>query len=72
MARSAVKTYTTSQGDAWDLIAKRELGSEMFMQALMAANPQHRNLVLFPAGKRLVLPEVSPRLEEVPPLWKER
>lgn len=63
---------TSSQGDTWDLIAKRELGSEMLMHALMAANPQYRDLIVFPAGKRLALPQVSPRPEEVPPPWKRR
>ena len=58
------------QGDTWDWIAKRELGSEMLMHALLAANPRYRRLVVFPAGLRLRLPPVESRPEEAPPPWK--
>lgn len=35
------KTYTTVQGDRWDSVAYKQLGSCAYAPNLMAANPQH-------------------------------
>ena len=67
---SQVKTYTTTQGDTWDIIAKKTLGSEYYMSDLIDANPGCREIVIFPANITLIIPEVSaPILENIPP-WK--
>ena len=38
-------TYTTVQGDMWDLIAYQQMGNEMYMAILMAANIRYREVV---------------------------
>lgn len=64
------KTYTTAQGDMWDMIAKRTLDSEYNMSDLIEANPQHRETVVFPANVVLIIPEASSQtLQNLPP-WK--
>lgn len=67
-----MKTYTTVQGDTWDAIAYRELGSTAHTGALMAANRAQHGLLFFPAGVELVLPEAKAAKAEditIPP-WK--
>lgn len=54
-----MKKITTRQGDTWDIISKREYGSEMFMDTLISANISHRKTVLFPAGVMLDIPDVD-------------
>lgn len=51
--------YETSQGDTWDLIAYKELGSCTRMKELMNANYECRAYTVFPAGIKLVLPDVD-------------
>lgn len=63
-------TYTTLSGDVWDNIAYKQLGGERYTSLLMEANPDYLDIVIFPAGVELVLPEVtSPTPETLPP-WK--
>lgn len=63
-------TYTTLSGDVWDNIAYKQLGGERYTSLLMEANPEYLDMVVFPAGAELVLPEVtSPTPETLPP-WK--
>jgi phage tail protein X len=64
--------YITSQGQAWDQIAHQRWGSEALMHELMAANPAHRAVVIFPAGVELTIPDVSLPVDEEPPPWQER
>ncbi len=65
------KKYTTKQGDTWDSIALKQVGTESAMTELIEANPQHRTIVRFPAGVVLSIPEVSTVItpESLPP-WK--
>ncbi len=66
-----MKTYTTSQGDMWDMIAHKTLGSISLTDKLMMANRRYLSFYTFPAGIVLTLPEVrseSP-MEGLPP-WK--
>ena len=44
------KTYTTVQGDRWDSVAYKQLGSCAYAPNLMAANPKHLGYFVFPAG----------------------
>jgi len=64
------KTYITTSGDKWDLIAKKTLGNEMHMNALMQANIRHRNTFIFPAGIELVIPDIPAKPPEGLPPWK--
>ena len=50
--------YRTIQGDAWDAIAYRLWGKEHLMHLLMAANPAHMDVLIFPAGVELVVPDL--------------
>jgi phage tail protein X len=51
--------YTTRQGDTWDIIAYQQLGDELLLGKLKAANLQYMDYVIFPAGIKLVIPAVS-------------
>lgn len=65
------KTYTTMQGDTFDIIALRQLGSELYMSDIIAANPAHRETVIFPADVVLVMPDIPAGSKLVSlPLWK--
>lgn len=62
--------YSTIQGDTWDMIAFKQLGSEEYTNLLIQENPTYINQVIFPAGIELSLPEISiPKSSNLPP-WK--
>lgn len=63
------KTYTTVQGDMWDAIAYKTLGSSAYTGALMACNRAYLDRYTFPAGVVLTLPEVRQTAAGLPP-WK--
>lgn len=52
-------TYTTVQGDTWDLIAYKTLGSEYLLPLLLEANQKYRKVVIFSGGIVLNIPEVD-------------
>ncbi len=66
------KTYTTVQGDMWDSIAYKALGSVTLTDKLMMANRQYLHLYTFPAGVVLDIPEIKAEAaaEGLPP-WKQ-
>ena len=64
------KTYTTTQGDKWDLIAYHALGNEMRADALMQANLQHRHIFIFPANIQLAIPDLPAPIPGGLPPWK--
>ena len=63
--------YRTIQGDAWDAIAYRLWGKEHLMHIIMAANPAHMDVLIFPAGVELIVPDlpttVTTTTAELPP-----
>ncbi|MBE6901396.1 MAG: phage tail protein [Ruminococcaceae bacterium] len=63
-------TYTTIQGDTWDVIALKTLGSEMHSTAIMKSNVQYADIVTFSAGVQLNIPLVAPVQEQTLPPWK--
>ena len=63
--------YTTKQGDMWDLIAYNELGNELYMHYLIAANIKYREIVTFPAGITLTIPTISTPVGSSLPPWKQ-
>lgn len=67
----AANTYTTTQGDAWDTIAYKLWGEERLAHRLMQANPEHMDVLLFPAGLVLAVPvaEKVQKNMELPP-WR--
>lgn len=68
------KTYTTVQGDMWDSIAYRQLGSVAYTDLLIRQNIQCHDIYIFPAGIVLELPEVDAttdsNVDTLPP-WKQ-
>ncbi len=65
------RTYVTVQGDMWDYIAYTQLGSEHYIDALIAANRKYKDIYIFPAGIVLELPRLSgnEKSANLPP-WK--
>lgn len=66
-------TYTTIQGDTWDIIAKNVYGNELFMDKLIKANIDYRKIVIFSAGVVLEVPEIDTTSAEYDvnlPVWK--
>lgn len=64
------KTYTTIQGDMWDLIAKRLYGDETALNVLLEANQQYADTVIFPAGVVLKVPEYTAPVTSILPPWR--
>ena len=62
-------TYSTSQGDAWDFIAYKVLGSEKYTPELIKANPEHVQTFVFDANEELVIPEIETVKQSILP-WK--
>ena len=68
-----MSTYTTKQGDMWDLISYRLTGSNDQIIPLMQANPQYTETFIFPAGVVLVVPVLNNLVDyNVLPPWKRR
>lgn len=67
-----MKTYTTIQGDMWDSIAHKTLGSTDYAGALMVKNRAYLDYYIFPAGIVLELPEVRTAVSETLPPWKQK
>ena len=67
-----MNTYTTVQGDTWDMIAHQQLGSTDYTDQLISANLEHIGTFRFPAGITLRLPEIAeaPGVNGNLPPWK--
>jgi len=66
-----MKTYTTVQGDMWDSIAYKQMGSTDYTDRLMRLNPAYRHYYTFPAGVVLTLPERVYKISASLPPWKK-
>lgn len=62
--------YRTVQGDTWDMIAYRKLGSTNYTDQLVSANLEYVGMLLFPAGVTLRLPEITEKPSSNLPPWK--
>lgn len=65
--------YQTVQGDTWDQIAYRVYGSEFLTPPLLEANPAYLDMVIFPSGLLLAVPELAEEqlvAEDMPP-WRK-
>lgn len=51
--------YKTVSGDEWDEICYKHYGTEMVMDKVIHANPKYMDLVVFPAGIVLDMPEIE-------------
>lgn len=65
--------YKTMQGDTWDSIAYRLWGRENLMHQLILANPDYTDMLIFPAGTVLAVPDVesSTPASSLPPWMTE-
>lgn len=54
-----MKTYTTIQGDTWDLIAYKTLGSEYLLPLLFDVNQKYRDTIIFSGEIILSIPDVE-------------
>ncbi len=63
-------SYSTVQGDTWDVIAYKKLGSTDYTDQLISANLEHVGTLLFPTGITLRLPEITTKLSADIPPWK--
>jgi len=62
-------SYTTVQGDTWDLIAYNQYGDELQLHVLIETNPQHRETVIFPAGVELQIRDIGETARAPAPPW---
>ena len=68
-----MQTYTTIQGDTWDMIALAAYGDELKATHLMQerANITLLDIQIFPAGIEVAIPDVYDDLpEEDVPEWR--
>lgn len=65
-----MSTYRTIQGDTWDGIAYKIAGAEEFMTPLMQANPDYAEIVIFPTGVILNIPDVVIQSADILPPWR--
>lgn len=62
-------TYTTISGDTWDGIAFKLSGAESNMTALIQANLEYSEYVIFPAGITLYVPAFELSEYDTLPPW---
>lgn len=67
-----MNTYTTIQGDTWDLIAKKVYGDEKKLDVLMEYNFPVLDYTVFPEGIRLKIPELQTEETEHIPEWRKQ
>ncbi|MEA0565304.1 tail protein X [Lysinibacillus irui] len=64
-----MNSYTTIQGETWDLIAYKLWGSEYLLPLLLEANPQHRHTLFFSGDVILNVPEIDIAIYTPRPVW---
>ncbi len=64
-----MNSYTTIQGDTWDLIAYRLWGSEYLLPLLLEANQEYRNTIFFTGDVVLNVPDVDTAIYTERPSW---
>lgn len=65
-----LKTYTTIQGDMWDLIAFKAYGKEAYISKLLEANEDLREITVFPSGVEIICPEADAETSSILPPWR--
>lgn len=63
-------SYSTIQGDTWDMIAYSVYGDNSMLLKLMQANPQYIDIAVFDAGVILNCPDYDFVNVDLPP-WKK-
>ena len=65
------ETYTTIQGDTWDLIAYKVYGAEKYMRYLIEANWEQIDVLRFSSGTVLNVPDLPEETDEDAPFWRQ-
>ncbi|MDR2648753.1 MAG: tail protein X [Clostridiales bacterium] len=65
-----MKAYTTISGDVWDVIAKKVYGSELLADLLMANNFDLLDILVFPSGMTINIPDKPPDADMDLPPWR--
>lgn len=64
-------TYTTTQGQTWDMVAKEVYNDELKTDVLMQNNPKYIDIFVFSAGTILNVPLIEESESiELPP-WRQ-
>ncbi|MGL5512337.1 MAG: tail protein X [Sporomusa sp.] len=63
-------TYTTIQGDTWDIVALKIYGSEKHSDYLMSQNYDVLGVLIFPEGIKLNTPELPEEIDGDLPPWR--
>lgn len=66
-----MRTYTTIQGDTWDLISYNLYGDEKYMRYLIQANWDYADVLVFQAGVVLNVPDLPEEPDEDMPFWRD-
>jgi phage tail protein X len=64
-------TYTTIQGDTWDLISFKLFGSEKYMKNLIEANWPLLETLVFSSGTVITVPDLPEESDEDAPFWRQ-
>ena len=64
------RKYITVQGDTWDGIAFKLYGAEKYMKQLMEANLPLIDVLVFPSGTALDVPDIAEDGTENLPFWR--
>ena len=63
-------TYTTIQGDTWDMIAYKVYGKDACMAKLIEANDDLAHLAVFSSGVKIACPDIEPAASKILPPWR--
>ncbi len=64
------KQYITVAGDMWDTIAYKSLGNENYTDKLIKNNLQYQDIIVFPAGIIINIPDAVEQISPLLPPWK--
>jgi phage tail protein X len=66
-------TYSTLQGDTFDIVSLRLLGDEAYAGQIANLNPAHAHIVIFNAGVMLNIPSKpeTSQADNLPPWRRE-
>ena len=71
MAKAKYYTYTTKEGDTFDLLALRYYDEEKLANYIISANPYYADVVVFESGVKLTIPIIDePETTETKAPWR--
>lgn len=64
-------TYTSIQGDTWDMIAYKVYGAESAMVQLIHENSDFADIAIFPSGAQITCPTIALEASHILPPWRK-